>query len=102
MTSVEIKSSFPLHALLLGIFMRYNAPEPILNLISVASFTLNVSGPSRCYRCMHCERGVQVNVDDRRYTRMSCYLKAIFIHANTVLPDKIVVSMSKIHRKKET
>ena len=102
MTSVEIKSSFPLHALLLDIFVRYNAPELVLNLISVASFTLNVLGPSRCNRCVHCERGLHVNVDDRRYTRMSCYLKAIFIHANTVLLDKIVVSMSKMHCKAET
>ena len=102
MTSVEIKSSFPLHALLLGIFVRYNAPELVLNLISVVSFTLNVSGPSRCNRCVNCERGLQVNVDHRRYTRISYYLKAIFIRANTVLPDTIVVSMSKIHRKAET
>ena len=102
MTSVEIKSSFPLHALLLGIFVRYNAPDLVLNLISEASFTLNGSGPSHCNRCVHCERGLQVNVDDRRCTRRSCYLKAIFIHANTVLADKIVVSISKILIKAET
>ena len=86
MRLVEIKSSFPIHVLLSGIYARYNAPELVLNLISVASFTLNVSGASRCNRCVHCERDFQVNVNNRLYTRMSRYLKAIFIHTNTVLP----------------
>lgn len=88
--SSEIKNRFPVHAILHIIFVRYSDPDLDLNLIFVVSFALNLSGPSHCNRWVHCERHLQVT---DLQTRLSCYLKVLYIRANTAQPDKIVVCL---------
>ena len=39
-----------------------------------------MSGPSRCNRNVYCERNLQVSVHGRCYTRLICYLKAIYMY----------------------